>query len=520
LAKQSAKLATISASGLAGAIASYYEAEYLRCLEIVAQLLPAASGEQQFELLLLRTRALYRLPDLTAARLAAADVCDKASSPSNLVLANVWRGVTLRADGKVRESVSAFARASDSLEKASVSARSEYAYYAAMTYWEDGDLARAEGLIEEHLSNATGIMLGMLTQLLGWIEVRRERYAAAADFFLEALDVFEAAPQTDVRFTARLVHGLSVIASETIDLRLALSYDDKQAAMRWSRGVARQHFHTLTCRLFLALLQGNLEGAWRLSLDAIWTAPTEAFKAFAETNAAVVSGLVGDKFATRAHFATAWQIIESISWSKADEEERIALTNFAIEAAAVMPSEARSAVTRYRNITGSPDSRLALNSDRRMQAFEAMAAGRVSEALGKPKDAIANYERSRQIWVALDYRMRAALVARDLHRLTKDEMYLHDVRVALSRAPHAWFGERLERDKGETLLNRLTPAERTVLKHLLGGESAVSIAQRLGRSTYTIHNHTRKIFDVFEVRTRAALLARCADEGVTADKVA
>jgi DNA-binding CsgD family transcriptional regulator len=184
-----------------------------------------------------------------------------------------------------------------------------------------------------------------------------------------------------------------------------------------------------------------------------------------------------------------------------------------------MPSEARSAVTRYRNITGSLDSRLALHSDRRMQAFEAMAAGRVSEALGKPKDAIVNYERSRQIWVALDYRMRAALVARDLHRLTSDEVYLHDLRVALSRAPQAWFGERLAQDAGETLLNRLTPAEKTVLKHLLGGESAVAISNKLGRSTYTVHNHTRKIFDVFEVRTRAALLARCADEGVTANKV-
>lgn len=497
---------------------AYYDAEYERCLNLLS-LMPGG-GNENVAVLLLRTRALLRSGASALAADVSASAVERASSADDVVVAAALRGASLRARRKPREASAAFAAASASLSHASDDARAEYAYYAAFAAWEDGELHAADALIEEALPHAHDVLRALLVQLSGWIEVRRERYAAAAERFLEALEAMSAAAREDLRCRGRLVHALAIIASETIDLRLAKRYAPYLAGTRWTSGIAREHLCTLACERFLALLRGDRTAAWHLSREAVGVAPSDALRAIAETNAAVVSDLVGDAFATRVQFETAWAFIDAVSWSKADEEERVALTNFAIEAADAMPAEARSAITLYRNITGAPNARLALHRDRRMQAFEAMAAGRVSEVLGKPKEAIESYERSRELWVALDYRMRAALVARDLLRLTGDARYRHDLDVALARAPQAWFAEAPTSAPASAVLAKLTRAERVVLRHLLGGENMKGIASALERSPYTVHNHTRRIFGAFDVRARAALIARCAELGITAEKLA
>jgi DNA-binding CsgD family transcriptional regulator len=505
------------ATGLDDAYRAFYDAEYAECLAALEHVPDdVAHG---IEALLLRARASLRAQDLSDAFEAALQAAERASSPSESVVAHSVLGAVQRARQKPREAAQAFERAAKGRSQASSSARSEYAYHAAAAAWEDGELHAAEALVEEALPEADDVLLAMLIQLLGWIEVRRERYAAAADRFIEALEALGRAKREDLRFRARLVHGLAVIASETIDLKLAKRLEPYLAATRWTTGIARQHFNTVTAQRFLALLEGDLESAWFLSREAVTIAPTAAFRAIAETNAAVISALVGDDFATRAQLASAWRALQDISWSQADEEERVALTNFAIEAVRLKPAEARSAVTLYRNITGAADARLALHGDRRLLAFEAMAAGRLSEALGKSKEAVANYERSRQLWVALDYRLRAALVAGDLLRLTGDERYSHDISVALARAPKAWFRDAAGGSVSSPVLSQLTRAERVVLRHLLGGENIAAIATALGRSPYTVHNHTRRIFSAFKVRTRAALFVRCAEERISADSI-
>jgi pSer/pThr/pTyr-binding forkhead associated (FHA) protein len=53
----------------------------------------------------------------------------------------------------------------------------------------------------------------------------------------------------------------------------------------------------------------------------------------------------------------------------------------------------------------------------------------------------------------------------------------------------------------------LTPAQEQVLVLLLEGLDEKTAAKRLNRSTHTIHNHVRKIYEVFEVHSRSELLA-------------
>ncbi|HTW84014.1 MAG TPA: LuxR C-terminal-related transcriptional regulator [Candidatus Sulfotelmatobacter sp.] len=498
------------------ATSAFYDAEYERALAALA-LLPDDEAVR-VETLLLRARTHLRSGDPVAGGDAAMAAAERADTPDARVSAAALRGAALRARRKPREAAAAFAAAAAMVNDASADARAEYAFHAATAAWEDGELQAAEQLVEAALPDARDVWRARLTRLLGAIEMRRERYAAAAEHFLEALHVLAGAPREDLFVRARLIHGLATIASETIDLRLAKRYAPYLSATRWTSGVARQHTGTLGCERILALLRGDVGAAWQLARDAVYAAPTDARRAIAETNAAALSALVGDEFAARAQFDSAWSLIDGVSWAKVDDGERLALTNFAIEAAEAMPGEARTALALYRNLSGAPEG--GGTGDRRLPAFEAMALGRVSEVAGRPKEAIEHYERARGLWVALDFRVRAALVARDLQRLTGQERYQHDVDVALSRAPYAWFGQAPPAPPASAALAKLTPAERTVLRYLLGGENMKGIARALDRSPYTVHNHTRRIFGAFEVRARAALIARCAELGITADKLA
>jgi DNA-binding CsgD family transcriptional regulator len=113
--------------------------------------------------------------------------------------------------------------------------------------------------------------------------------------------------------------------------------------------------------------------------------------------------------------------------------------------------------------------------------------------------------------------MRAALVALDLRRITGDDDYVRRIKAVLSRAPDAWFGDQLAAQDGP--VERLSHAELVVLAHLLRGETAKGIGERLDRSPFTISNHTRRIFAAFEVNSRSRVIAICAELGITPEYV-
>ena len=62
---------------------------------------------------------------------------------------------------------------------------------------------------------------------------------------------------------------------------------------------------------------------------------------------------------------------------------------------------------------------------------------------------------------------------------------------ASGREPRAW----------------LTPREADVLEHLVRGRSVTQIAEEIGRSRYTVHDHVKSLHRKLGVRTRAALVS-------------
>ena len=106
-------------------------------------------------------------------------------------------------------------------------------------------LAEAEEIVEAALPAATGVVRSRLLQLLGWIDVRRENYAAAAPAFTAALEALEEADDADLKGRARILNALGIIAAETIDLRLGRLVRRQYHACAWSEDTRIERFFVL-----------------------------------------------------------------------------------------------------------------------------------------------------------------------------------------------------------------------------------------------------------------------------------
>jgi pSer/pThr/pTyr-binding forkhead associated (FHA) protein len=60
----------------------------------------------------------------------------------------------------------------------------------------------------------------------------------------------------------------------------------------------------------------------------------------------------------------------------------------------------------------------------------------------------------------------------------------------------------------QSIENALSPAQRRVFQLLMFGLAEKAIARRLNLSQHTVHNHTRRIFQILGVHSRAGLLAK------------
>jgi len=160
----------------------------------------------------------------------------------------------------------------------------------------------------------------------------------------------------------------------------------------------------------------------------------------------------------------------------------------------------------------------AWEGDRRLEAYEAYARGKLAVAEGATQQGVAELERSLEAWTRLGYRLRIAITANVLRTVTGDRRFAQIALDALRNTPNAWLREALERRTSEDdPLGQLTPAERRVLTELCKGRKAREIAATFDRSFNTINNHTRAIFSAFGVRSRAALVAECARLGILDD---
>jgi len=464
----------------------------------------------------LQARALLALdrPDDVAAVLRASK---EAKGAEETATGTMLLGAALTRTDRREQGEALLDEAAAAAQKSVPKLVAEIAYYRALSRWSTNRLAEAEEIVDAALPAAADVARSRLLQLLGSIDIRRENYGAAAHEFTAALEELNKAKNADAKGRARILFALVCIAAETIDLRLGRLARREYEKSTWTDDTRVERAHLLAYLSWLSLLEGDVARAWDERQLGLALSAGTAYHANALIDAAVVAGIVGDRFSERRYLELAGALLHG-DHTNLDGDRRIAMLALVGTVPAAAAETARKALTLYERTRPKGDGDLSWEGDRRLDAHEAYARGKLAVAEGATQQGVVELERALDGWTRLGYRLRTAITANVLRSVTGDRRFAQIALDALRNTPNAWLRESLERRTGEDdPLGQLTPAERRVLNELCKGRKAREIAATFDRSFNTINNHTRAIFSAFGVRSRAALVAECARLGILED---
>ena len=391
--------------------------------------------------------------------------------------------------------------------------RADAANRLALLEWNERKTEVAEEIVLEHLPSARGINRCNLRQMLGWIEVARERYTIAGRHFAQALEIYAGESLQDEWIRWRLLQGISIIALETLDFGLApVEVSDDGEIGRDARAGATFALLNLGT---LSLLEGREIDALERLQRARSLAPTRPLGAAAEVDLATYHRVRGDRVSARDHLELARRMLSKSRWTEADADERMTLLDFAIEAYYLEPTSAGGPLMRFLSSDLKRRSSLAFERDGRVTAMELMGRGVVEAIQGRRASARAILAEARDAWGRINYRFReigTLLLEHDLSGRPED---LETARRAVEVAPRSWlYAEVEKRRQTETGPATLTPAERRVMLAICQGKTSKQIAAEFGRSFHTIRNQTLAVYQTMGVKTRASLVAECARLGL------
>lgn len=465
----------------------------------------------------MQARALLALdrPEEVAAVLRAGK---EAKGAEETAIGTMLLGAALTRTDRREQGEALLDEAAAAAQKSAQKLVAEVAYYRALSRWSTHRLAEAEEIVDAALPAATDVARSRLLQLLGSIDVRRENYGAAAHEFTAALEELNKAKHADAKARARILFALVCIAAETIDLRLGRLARREYEKSPWTDDTRVERARLLAYLSWLSLLEGDVARAWDERQLGLALSADSAYHANALIDAAVVAGIVGDRFSERRYLELAGALLHG-DQTNVNGDRRTAMLALVGTVPASTAETARKILTLYERTRPKADGDLSTwEGDRRLDAHEAYARGKLAVAEGATQQGVTELERSLEGWTRLGYRLRTAITANVLRSVTGDRRFAQIALDALRNTPNAWLRESLERRTGEDdPLGQLTPAERRVLTELCKGRKAREIAATFDRSFNTINNHTRAIFSAFGVRSRAALVAECARLGILDD---
>lgn len=468
----------------------------------------ARNGRERIDVALLRGRALLRLNDPAAAVRELEGVRRLPTTQDERALVSALLGVAQSAvtAGAGERALREASREASGTHR---STRAEVAYYVALARFAANDFDHAASALQPALEDGADIVRVRALELLGWIEMSRERYGVAGRHFLEGLAALDAAKSIDVHAASGMLHGASSVALETLDLALWRSIRTRNLPLGDSTGAARERAYFLQNAALLWLLEGDQGRAWQCLSDAEYSATNAWQRASIALDRAFLARITGDRFSREQHLERAYQDLKREKFAARAFDERMAVLDFIREAAVDRANVAREASTRY---FGSRERRGGLGADGRISAAEHHARGRLAVALGDTKAARRELRAALEAFGRLDYRMRQAICALDLHQTTHDEADLAIASSAARLVPKSWIAAEARRREGasDDPVQKLSAAELRVLDQVKLAKTNREIGKALGLSHHTVNNHLRKIYAAFGVGSRAAVAVRCA----------
>ena len=363
------------------------------------------------------------------------------------------------------------------------------------------------------------LILARAFELYGWLELRRFRRPIAARHFGDALDALGLSAPYDPQLRGALLHALLAIALDTLDLRLLRRVRTEIATTDWEPAALHARARALQPLLVTGeLLLGQLDAAWEIGFALREAAGAGAAQIAADLSVAQIARAAGETWTPARLVEKCAAAARVVDWAGTGAAGARTLLSLIAESAAGDPDTARGLLAIAVSLPD-PKPTTAFEDDSDLAALEDLARAAIDAAVDDHKRQAASLRKAVARWHAIGNDLGEAQALLDLVAVVQDERALARADELTRLVPRSWLRRRFEwvaaRAQGVQLLTR---TEHKVMLALIQGLSTEAIAIRFSRSTNTIRNQIRRVFIVMGVRSRSALVVKCAAMGLLAEE--
>jgi DNA-binding CsgD family transcriptional regulator len=385
----------------------------------------------------------------------------------------------------------------------------EALYYKAAIAWIRQDHQEAEEAAAPQLVSPDPNNRARARILLSWIALRRGEILRQVDELQKALDELDAAERPDQYYRANALFTLALLCRELPLREVADRVRHIFELLPWTAGLRLERFQVTRFLAATDELDGNELAAFAGFRKAARLAPSDHWSVLCFLDRALLAKNTGEMAFATEQLQEAHEIAQRLSWNEVAGEERSALLVLAELFAYDDPAVAEQYLARFRTLTTSVISLLSYGTDPRVKGFEAYSQGVAWLHLGDVDEGKAALTEAWSIFEDFNYAWRAALCALALYEVTRDRRWVTRAAEKIEPWPNSWIARRVGESSNNSVLrlDRIPPAKREVLELVRAGRRNSEIASVLGRSPNTVRNQLSQLFQTFNVKSRAELVA-------------
>lgn len=407
--------------------------------------------------------------------------------------------------------------------------RAEIAYYQALACWAKRDYRDAARFAIQAERARADVISVRGTQLRGFIALVNARYPEALDLFRRAHYAYALCQGRDIDLETQVLLQISALEQTLRSAALPGSHAGPGgrtiAGSAWGPAVSTPT-RLLLCYndAWLYAHDGDERNAFHKVREAEDLAETPAWRVWALAARAIIATVFNERAAGREFAEQARELSGAVDWKATVHEERVGLLQLAEVYAYLAPELAGPVLSAYDAVTapmGSLDVLRDRERDPRLVAWDTYVRGLVLRGAGDTSAAAVLLRKAADLFGSCGYLWRKAHVLIELDATdteTQGSPYL-EIAASIIRDnfSHSFLARRLGRWARvyfDPAAMALTPAQRDVLRHLLGGLSVRDIAVRTNRSAATVGQHVKRIHQAFDTHSIGQLFHECNRRGI------
>lgn len=385
----------------------------------------------------------------------------------------------------------------------------EALYYKAVIAWIKHDQEEAEEAASAQLVSPEPNNRARARIMLSWIALRRGEILRQVDELQKALDELDAAATPDQYYRANALFTLALLCRELPLREVADRVRSIFETLPWTSGLKLERFQVTRFLAAIDELEGNELAAFAGFRKAARLAPSEHWSVLCYLDRALLAKNTGEMAFATEQLLEAHETAQRLSWNDVSGEERSALLVLAELFAHDDAAIAEQYLARFRTLTTSVIPILAYGADPRVKGFESYSQGVAWVRLGDVDEGRTALTEAWSIFEDFNYAWRAAICALALYEITRDRRWVQRAARKIEPWPQSWIARRVADATNTSVLHldRIPPAKREVLELVRAGRRNTEIAKQLGRSPNTVRNQVSALFQQFNVKSRAELVA-------------